>query len=128
MPKLLNNVEISGYVATEPKAFGNDNNVGRMRIRHDRSRKVQDEWKKESSFFSVVVFGDDVDRLLELQKGDKVLVIGRLQQNQKEDTKQEFVDIIASEFAFIPTEPIQPPPKASKSKTSQEAQDFLDVS
>lgn len=124
---LVNNIELSGYVATEPKMFGKDNQVGRIRIRHDRSRKVQDEWKKEASFFSVVVFGEDVDRLIELQKGDKIMVFGRLQQNQNEDGK-EFVDIIATEFAFIPTDNPQKkiPPKQKKQTSDEE--DWLNVS
>jgi single-stranded DNA-binding protein len=123
---LVNQVQISGYVATEPKVFGKDKNVGRIRIRWDKRKKVGDKWESEGNFFSVVVFGDDVDRLLGLQKGDKIMVVGRLAQNQKEDTKQEFIDIIATEFAFIPTgDKVKP---QTDEAPSQEAQDFLDVS
>lgn len=130
MAKLVNQVTISGYVATEPKVFGKDRNVGRIRIRYDRSRKVQDEWKKEANFFGIVVFGDAVDRLLELQKGDKVLVVGRLQQQQTED-KKEFVDIVADEVVYIPRPEEDSRDNAGDNvggSASQAAEDFLNVS
>ena len=130
---LVNNVTLSGYVATEPKAFGKDLSVGRLRIRFDKSRKVGEEWTKEANFFSVVVFGTDVvSRFLELKQGDKIVVTGRLQQTEqeKEGKKREFVDIVATEFAFIPTDnDVNKGQVEGKAvPASQESQDFLDVS
>lgn len=132
---LTNQVQMSGYVATDVKVFGNDRNVGRVRIRHDRSKKSKTgEWEKEASFFSMVVFGgEDVERLLDLKKGDKIMVLGRLQQTERETDgqKREFIDIVANEFAFVPTpDRAQPPgPVGSAAvRRSTEAMDFLDVS
>lgn len=125
---LVNSITMSGYVATDPQVFGKDRNVGKFRIRWDKRKKVGEKWESEGHFFSVTIFGgENVERLLDLKKGDKVVVSGKLSQNRKEETKQEFIDIIADEFAFVPTEPKAQPPGRS-STPSREAQDFLDVS
>jgi len=97
---LVNNVELSGWVVTEPKVMGKDRNAGRFRLRFDKNRKVGENWEKDTYFFSVVIFGgDNVERMMSINKGDKVLVVGKLQSREYEG--KEYTDIIANEFALI---------------------------
>src|SRR6266498_4631228 len=97
---LVNNVELSGWVVTEPKVMGKDRNAGRFRLRFDKNRKVGENWEKDTYFFSVVIFGgDNVERMMSIKKGDKVLVVGKLQSREYEG--KEYTDIIANEFALI---------------------------
>lgn len=99
MPRLVNDVTMSGYIATEPAVMGKDRNAARFRIRHDKNRKKGDEWVKEASFFTVIAFGtDNAEKISGFKKGEKVILKGSLRQNQKEE--KEYVDIIADEVAL----------------------------
>lgn len=103
MPRLVNDVTMSGYIATEPAVMGKDRNAARFRIRHDKNRKKGDEWVKEASFFTVIAFGtDNAEKISGFKKGEKVILKGSLRQNEKEDNgnKREYVDIIADEVAL----------------------------
>lgn len=61
------------------------------------------EWEERTSFFKVVVFGEMADHCSEsLQKGNRVLVTGRLEQRSWETEKGEkrnSVEIVADEVA-----------------------------
>jgi single-strand DNA-binding protein len=61
------------------------------------------EWEERTSFFKVVVFGEMADHCSEsLQKGNRVLVTGRLEQRSWETEKGEkrnAVEIVADEVA-----------------------------
>lgn len=99
MPRLPNSVTMGGYIATEPSIMGKDRNAARFRVRNDKNRKKGDEWVKESSFFTVIAFGaENAEKISGFKKGEQVLVVGALRQNQKEE--KEYVDIIADQVAL----------------------------
>lgn len=103
--RLANNVAMSGYIATDPQIFGKDKNVGRFRIRYDWGKKNRDtgKWDNEANFFSVVGFGAEMaEKISGYKKGEQVSVIGRLQQQQKED--KEYISIVADVIALTDPE------------------------
>lgn len=103
MPRLVNDITMSGYIATDPAVMGKDRNAARFRIRHDKNRKKGDEWVKEASFFTVIAFGvENAEKISGFKKGEQVILKGSLRQNEKEDNgnKKEYVDIIADIVAL----------------------------
>ena len=85
MPELkmpnLNQLTVSGRLTQDPDvtsmASGQDRAYFRIAV--NRSYRVGEEWKEETSFFSVVAWGHAATRAGEnLSKGDPVIIEGRL--------------------------------------------------
>lgn len=101
----LNNVVIEGNITRdiELRATGGGTSVLQLGIAVNSSRKVDNEWTDEASFFDVVVFGELADHCDEtLTKGSRVIVQGRLQQRSWENDegeKRSKVEIVANAVA-----------------------------
>ena len=83
MAKLsLNRTEIIGNLArdAELKYLANGRPQTQFSVGVSRSFKKNDKWEEETEWFSVVLWGDDAERLNEaLVKGAPVYVEGRMQ-------------------------------------------------
>jgi single-strand DNA-binding protein len=79
----LNGITISGNLTRNPESRG-EGTVAGLRIGSNRSfrRNGSEEWEQAATFVSVTCFkGVAKMALAKLQKGDKVVVQGRLEQN-----------------------------------------------
>jgi len=82
---MVNKVILTGRIATTPQiiTLENGTKIGNFVVAHNRSYKTQDgEWKEEAHFFDVKVFNGLNEKLQKLQKGDLILVEGRLSQER----------------------------------------------
>ncbi len=65
--------------------------------------KQTNEWEERTSFFNVIVWGEMADHCSEsLQKGNRVIVTGRLEQRSwdtEQGEKKSIVEIVADEIA-----------------------------
>ena len=65
--------------------------------------KQTNEWEERTSFFNVIVWGEMADHCSEsLQKGNRVIVSGRLEQRSwdtEQGEKKSIVEIVADEIA-----------------------------
>lgn len=73
-------------------------------IANERSYKKGDEWKKEVSYFDIVVWGKRAEGYgAQLTKGTQVVVVGALQQRRWETDdgqKRSKVEIVAEHVLF----------------------------
>lgn len=72
-------------------------------IANERSYKKGDDWKKEVSYFDIVVWGKRAESYgAQLTKGTQVSVVGALQQRQweKDGQKRSKVEIVAEHVLF----------------------------
>ena len=71
----------------------------------NRRYKVDEQWKEETDFFDIVVFGKQAENCSEyLRKGRPVLVDGRLQQRRwetDEGQKRSKVEVVAMSVQFL---------------------------
>lgn len=65
--------------------------IGEISIAVNRSRKVNDQWQDESSFFNCTIFGKAAENLKQyLKKGQQVAIEGSLKQERWEKDGQKF--------------------------------------
>ena len=68
----------------ELKSLESGTKVCEFALAVTRSWKVEDEWKEKTSFFECVAWGYKAEAAAKLEKGDLVLVEGRLEQDRWE--------------------------------------------
>lgn len=74
--------------------------VCKFSVANSRSFKQGDEWKEKTSWFNVVVFGDEALRTSQLKKGELVLVDGRVEIQKGNDDKY-YTSVIAEKVIRI---------------------------
>ena len=79
--------------------------VANFSIAVNRKYKVDEQWKEETDFFDIVVFGKQAENCSEyLRKGRPVLVDGRLQQRRwetDEGQKRSKIEVVAMSVQFL---------------------------
>ena len=95
----MNKVILMGRLTREPEMFGQKTKVARFTLAVDRTYG-----EVETDFFNCVSFGKQVEFVENyLKKGIKVLITGRLQNNNYEDkqgNKVTATQIITEEIEF----------------------------
>jgi single-strand DNA-binding protein len=102
----INTVAISGNLVADPElryaGANGDFAIGNLRMAVNRSKKTDDGYKDEASFFSVTVLGkfaELVDR--KARKGDAISVKGRLEEQRwetQDGQKRSKVVIVAEDI------------------------------
>jgi single-strand DNA-binding protein len=88
MAEGLNRVMLLGSVGQDPelRVLNNGGTVLTIRLATNERVKVRDEWKEQTEWHSVVVFGSRAEALSRLlSKGSKIFVEGSLQTRSWED-------------------------------------------
>ena len=102
-----NKVILMGNLTRDPELRYTPNGtaVATLGLAVNRKYKVNEEWKEETDFFDIVVFGKQAENCSEyLKKGRPVLVDGRLQQRRWENDegqKRSKVEVVASIVQFL---------------------------
>ena len=97
----INSVTLQGRFTRDPelKTLPSGTDVVEMGIAVNYSRKVEEEWVDEASFFEVVLYGGRAEVVANKgRKGDTVTVLGRLSQDKwetPEGDKREKIRVIA---------------------------------
>jgi len=111
----INQLTITGNLTRDPelRSTRSDDSVCSIRIAHNERRKVSGEWKDVAQYFDVTIWkgmGEYVAR--ELNKGDKVVIAGRLKWREYEvdGSKRQAVDITADSVVPVPKNGAPPPP------------------
>lgn len=100
----VNTVAVSGNLVADPelKTLPSGTTVAEMRMATNRSRKTDDGYVDEASYFDVTAFGKFADLIgRKLRKADAVTVTGRLEQQRWQNGEGENrskVVIIANEI------------------------------
>ena len=99
----MNKLQMMGRLVADPEMFGKkDKQVARFRIAVDRRFKQEDG--PEADFFNCVAFGKQADFAgVYLAKGKKMVVCGRLENNNFEDEDGDTVyrdQIVVEEMYF----------------------------
>ena len=125
----VNSVTISGNLTADPEMV-NDGKIAKLRIAVNRTRKVDDEYVEEASFFNVTVFGNFAALVgRKLRKGNAATVQGRLEEQrwQAEDgSNRSKVGIVAYEIdspAFFVKDEDVPAAEVSAAPATQGASD-----
>lgn len=99
-------VTIIGNLTREPKLefTAGGTAILKLSVACNRRWKKGDEWQDETSFFNVVCWTDLAENVAaSVQKGDRVVVSGRLQQRSwttESDEKRSVVEVVADEVAL----------------------------
>lgn len=102
----LNHIDLMGRLVTDPelKTVGADVHVASLRMAVDRDRKNKETGDRESDFFNVTAWRGTADFAAQyFQKGDPIVVSGRLQSRSYEDkdgNKRTAYDIVAENIYF----------------------------
>jgi len=85
---ISNSVTLVGNLAADPELNQSESGVSWMRIRFAVNRRWQNsnnEWEEDVSFFAGTVWRDLAENIAaSVKKGDRIIVVGRLQQRQWE--------------------------------------------
>ncbi len=100
-----NNVDLIGNITRDPEARATASGMTVVTFGLAVNRRTQDrntqEWKESTSFFDVVCYGTLGDNVAEsLQKGARIMVVGRLEQRSWETPdgdKRSKIEVIADE-------------------------------
>jgi single-strand DNA-binding protein len=104
----MNNAQITivGNCTADPelKYFESGSAKLTFSVATDRSWKKGDEWETQTSFFNVIAWRDVAENAADiLQKGMRVVVVGRLEQRSWEDKdtkeKRYAIEVVADEIA-----------------------------
>ncbi len=101
---LSSSVTLVGNLTRDPELRYTTSGMGVVGIglAVNHRRQVNGEWQEETSFFNVTAFGDLGENVAaSLNKGQRVLVTGRLQQREyetKDGEKRSVVEVIADEI------------------------------
>jgi single-strand DNA-binding protein len=105
---MINKVFIMGRATREPivRYTPNGTAIADLSVAYNRSFKDKDgNWQGETSFFDVNCFGELAEKVVsKINKGDLILIEGRLQQESwetKENEKRYKVKIIAEKIKLI---------------------------
>lgn len=102
----MNNVTVVGNLTDTPEMRFTPSGTALAKLTVADNRRWRDqsgEWQEETSFFDVTVWGDQAERISEsLNKGDRVVIQGRLEQqkwtNEAGENRSK-VAIVANEVA-----------------------------
>ena len=100
-----NNVTLVGNLTRDPELRYSASGVGvaSLGLAVNRRWQQNNEWQEETSFFNVVAFGDLGENVAaSLNKGNRVVVTGRLQQRSyesREGDKRSVVEVVADDVA-----------------------------
>lgn len=102
----INEVKLLGNITQdlELKRTPNGKAVLTFSLATNRSHKVGDEWKKETDFHNIVVWGNDAEQMaMRASKGTRIIVSGRLQTRKWEkDGKTNYkTEVIADSVTLI---------------------------
>ena len=104
-----NKVILMGNLTRDPELRYTPNGtaVATLSLAINRRYKANDEWREETDFFDIVVFGKQAENCGEyLKKGRPVLVDGRLSQRRWETDdgqKRSKVEVVAFSVQFLGT-------------------------
>jgi single-strand DNA-binding protein len=105
----INKVILMGNLTRDPEVRYTPNGkaVASFAIAINRKYKQGEEWKEEVSYIDIVVFGKPAESCGQyLNKGDSVLIDGRLQQRRWDDKetgqKRSKVEVVADSVQFGP--------------------------
>ena len=105
----FNKVILMGNLTRDPEVRYTPNGiaVASFAIAVNRKYKQGDETKEEVSFIDIVVFGKQAENCGQyINKGDSVLIDGRLQQRRWDDKdsgqKRSKVEVVAQSVNFMP--------------------------
>jgi single-strand DNA-binding protein len=107
----LNKAMIIGNLGRDPEMRYTPNGqaVTQFTVAVNRNYRVGEEWKEETEWFRVVVWGQLAERMAEnLRKGRKVYVEGRLQTRSWEDKdgqKRYTTELVASDVKPLDSRP-----------------------
>jgi single-strand DNA-binding protein len=99
-----NNVTLVGNLTRDPELRYTASGLGvaSLGIAVNHRRQVNGEWQEEVSFFNITAFGDLGENVAaSLNKGNRILVTGRLRQNNyetREGEKRSTVEVVADEI------------------------------
>lgn len=102
-----NTITVVGNLTRDPEirytAGGQANAKLAVAVSRRWNNKQTNEWEERTSFFNVVVWGEMADHCSEsLQKGNRVVITGRLEQRSwetEQGEKRSVVEIVADEVA-----------------------------
>ncbi len=102
----LNRAEIIGNVTSDIQVryTGNGNAVCSFGVATNRRYKMGDDWKEETSFHNIVVWGNQAEQLAQrAKKGTRVFVSGRLQTRSWDDKegKKNYKTEIVSDTVIL---------------------------
>lgn len=123
----INEANVLGRITQdiEVRHTPNGSQVTNFGVATNRSYRVEDEWKEDTTFHNVVVWGNDADYLSQhASKGARVYVSGRLQTRTWEDNdgkKNYKTEVVANRVVLLDkqrsAENSAPPRKDSKQPT-----------
>jgi len=99
-----NNITLVGNLTRDPELrfTANGRAVASFGIAVGRRYQVNGEWKEQTSFFNVSVWGDlGENAAASLSKGNRIVVTGRLEQREyttREGDKRTAIDVIADDL------------------------------
>lgn len=103
----INSIMVSGRLTKDPELkYGSSGTAYvQTRIANNRAIKAGNEWRQETSFFSVVIWDKAAEKFASIaHKGDSVIVDGWLKQREWTDddgNKHNSVEIIARKIHDI---------------------------
>lgn len=106
MAKSYNQVIIMGNLTRDPelRQTPSGQSVVSISLALNRSYKVGDEWKEETSYVDVIAWGNQAEKVSEsLSKGSPVLVSGRLQSRswEQDGQKKSKLEVVANDVTFL---------------------------
>ncbi|MBF0537250.1 MAG: single-stranded DNA-binding protein [Nitrospirae bacterium] len=104
---MFNKLIIAGYLAKDPELRYTPQGlpVATLRVAASSRTKQGEEWKEETLFLDVVVFGKQAESCGQyLNKGSGVIVDGRLRERswETDGQKKYRFECVASSVAFLP--------------------------
>ena len=101
----INQVMIAGRLGKDPESrtTGGGLTIGNLSVATEERRKDGNDWKSETEWHRVVVFGKTAEACCtHLRKGDVVSITGRLKTSswEKEGVKRYKTEIIAERVVF----------------------------
>ena len=111
MEKMINKVELSGFVGSNPevKTLPNGNKVLRMSLATSSSYKDRDgNWVRDTTWHNIVMWNKLAEAANnEIKKGSRVSLIGKLTNRQytdKEGNKHYVTEVIANSYEIVVSE------------------------
>lgn len=99
-----NKIVITGRVGSVESGSIGDTPILKVSVACNESRRKGDGWEDDTSWFRCEIIGDSVSQAPQINKGDKVLVEGRVRiQNVKD--KGTFVSVKYPRFTILQRSP-----------------------